>query len=78
MKKIKKYLYTELLTMDAVEIYKLVLNEDILRFPKGFWQKPEAKQNAIKCTKYLVEEVLKLDRNTMGGKITANSFKKIN
>ena len=52
----------ELFKMDAVEVYKMVLKGDVIkRFPAGFWQQPEAKQNASKCIKFLVEEILNYD-----------------
>lgn len=45
--------------MDAVEVYKLVLRGDIIKkFPDGFWQQPEVLQNAVKCTRFLIEELL--------------------
>lgn len=44
--------------MDAVDVYKLLLNNKIGRFPSGFWQQPEARQNAIKCIRFLIEELL--------------------
>ncbi|MBQ3420480.1 MAG: DUF4046 domain-containing protein, partial [Romboutsia sp.] len=56
----KKYTKEELCTIDAVEIYKMVLRGDSLKtFPKGFWQRPESKENAAKCTRYVIEEILK-------------------
>lgn len=48
----------ELLGMDAIEVYKLVLREEIKCFPAGFWSSSEAYENARKCTIYLFEEVL--------------------
>lgn len=42
----------------AVDIYKLVLKGDLKQFPKGFWQLPEAKENAVAVTKYLFESIL--------------------
>lgn len=47
--------------LDAVDVYKLVLDRKIKRFPPGFWQRPEAEKNAIQCVTYLVEEILKWD-----------------
>ena len=54
----KKYSKEELFKMDAVDVYKLLLNNKIGRFPSGFWQQPEARQNAIKCIRFLIEELL--------------------
>lgn len=44
----KKYTNDELLRMDAVEVYKLRLDRKIHRFPSGFWQLSEGKENAKK------------------------------
>ena len=44
----KKYTSDELLRMDAVEVYKLRLDRKIHRFPNGFWQLSEGKENAKK------------------------------
>ena len=44
--------------LDAVDIYKLVLERKIKIFPMGFWTKPEALENSAKCVKYLLEEKL--------------------
>ena len=42
--------------LDAVDVYKLVLERKLKMFPKAFWMKPEALDNARKCTIYLLEE----------------------
>lgn len=47
--------------LDAVDVYRLVLDRKIKRFPLGFWKRPEAEQNAIKYVTYLIEELLKWD-----------------
>lgn len=54
----KKYTSDELVRMDAVEVYKLRLDGKIDRFPRGFWQLSEGRENAKKCVRYLLEEVL--------------------
>lgn len=64
----------DLFKMDAVDVYKLVLEEKhIKRFPKGFWENPEAPQNAIKCTRYLMDVVLKSVEHRV--KLNSNSFR---
>ena len=64
-----KYTKEELLEMDAIDVYKMVLKGDVIKkFPNGFWQQPEAKQNAIKCIKYLVEYILKYSDGQFGRK----------
>lgn len=55
----KKYTKEELFRMNAIDVYKMVLKGDVIkRFPKGFWEQPEAKQNSIKCIHYLMDELL--------------------
>lgn len=44
--------------LTAVEVYKLVLKGELKKFPDGFWQLPEAPENAIAVTRYMFEEVL--------------------
>lgn len=59
---------------DVVEVYKLVLSRSIKRFPAGFWQRPEAPENAVKCTKYLIEELLHWTDKDIKEKLTAQTF----
>ena len=62
--------------MDAVEVYKLVLERKRIKiFPAGFWQQPEAIDNAIKCTKYLIEEKLKLSEEELNKQLSVKLFK---
>ena len=85
----KKYNKDELLRMDAVEVYKLRLDRKIHRFPNGFWQLSEGKENAKKCVRYLLEEVLEyksdesikknfgsntLEKNCLGGMLSSEIF----
>ena len=61
--------------MDAVEVYKLVLEKKHIKtFPKGFWQQPEAIDNAIKCTKYLIEEKLNLSKEELKKQLSMKLF----
>ena len=55
----------ELLKMDAVQVYQMVLDGDLKKFPDGYWQELSALKNAAKCTKYLIEDVLKLDDDAL-------------
>lgn len=41
-----------------VDIYKEVLSGKRKRFPNFTWTKPDARQNAIECTKFLIENIL--------------------
>lgn len=67
----------ELLTMEAIEVYLLVLNQKkIKKFPDGFWQQPEAKANAEKCIRYLIEEILKWNEDDIKNKLSLATFHK--
>ena len=46
--------------IDIIEMYKEILKGTRKRFASGVWQGPNAIPNAIKVTKYLIEEKLKL------------------
>lgn len=53
----------DLYKLGAVEIYKEVLKGDVIKtFPKGFWTRPDAYDNASKCIRYLFEVILKYSR----------------
>ena len=72
----KKYTNDELLRMDAVEVYKLRLDRKIHRFPNGFWQLSEGKENAKKCVRYLLEEVLEYQIRLMNYYLKTNQLDK--
>ena len=74
--RISKYSNAQLLTMDIIEVYKLLLEGRITRFPTGVWEQPEAIENSIKCTKYLIEEVLSWDLEDVKSKIRMSVFNK--
>lgn len=74
--RISKYSNAELMTMEVLEVYKLVLNEEITRFPPGFWKCPEAKENSIVCTRYLIENILHWSLDDVKSKIRASLFTK--
>ncbi|MBQ3420479.1 MAG: DUF4046 domain-containing protein [Romboutsia sp.] len=68
----KKYTKEELYKMDAVEVYKLVLKGNVVKtFPAGFWQQADAKENAAKCTRYLIEEILKYNEDDIKKNLTS-------
>lgn len=56
--------------LDAVDVYKLVLERKLKMFPKAFWMKPEALDNARKCTIYLLEERLGFSEKDIKEKVT--------
>ena len=71
----KKYTKEELYKMDAVDVYKLVLEQKhIKKFPNGFWQQPEALDNAAKCIKYLIEDILNLSENELKKQLSKKLF----
>ena len=47
--------------MTTVEIYELVLNKSISRFPEGFWHGKEGKRRGLECLEYLLYKKLKWD-----------------
>lgn len=52
--------YEEILNLlEPEEVYMLMLNENINRFPNGYWDTDDRKEKAKKCIKHLVENVLK-------------------
>ena len=73
----KKFTKEELYKMNAVDVYKLVLERKyIKKFPNGFWQRPEAIDNAIKCTKYLIEDILNLNEEELKTQLSIHLFHK--
>lgn len=46
--------------MDAVEIYKKILNGEKERFPTNYWANEEGKDRGKECAKYLLYDYLKL------------------
>ncbi|MBQ3422244.1 MAG: hypothetical protein IJH34_11395 [Romboutsia sp.] len=70
-----KYTKKELLNMNPVDIYKMVLKGDIIkRFPSGFWSECNGIENAKSCTKFLIEEILKLDENLLKQELCSDLF----
>lgn len=45
--------------MSTIEIYELVLNRDISRFPEFFWEGEEGKKRGLKCLDHLLFTKLK-------------------
>lgn len=66
-----------LFKIEPVEIYKMVLIGKVMKkFPNGFWQRPEAIENAKQCTKYLIENILKLSEDDFRENLTFKTFLK--
>lgn len=70
MPRINKQIDTDELT--AIEVYKLVLDGTLLRFPPNFW----TKNNAIKIAIYLIEDILKWSKEDIKNKFSINILKK--
>lgn len=63
-----------MLEKTAIDIYKLVLDGTFKKFPLYFWTMPENYKYTIDCTKYLIEEILKWDREDICTKLNAKVF----
>ena len=61
--------------LSAVEIYKLLLNGKIKKFPKGFWKESDAYDNARDIIKYLIEDIYKWNDTQIKENISQNFFK---
>lgn len=72
----KKYTQQELYLMDCVEVYKLVLNEDLKRFPIGYWEQSNAINNATEIVRYLVEDKYALTEKQLKEQLSAKFFQK--
>ncbi len=73
----KIYTQKKLLSMEALEVYKLIINNEIYRFPKGFWNFNDEKNfdNARALIRYLCDDILKLEDNEKM-KMTLKDFQK--
>ena len=61
--------------IDIIEMYKEKLKGTRKNFVKGVWQRPDAIPNAIKVTKFLIEEKLKLTDEELKEQLSVNLFK---
>lgn len=66
----------KLYKLTSIELYKMVLRKDIMRFPNGFWKRPEAEQNAIQIIQYLIVDILGWDNDEIKEKWCGNILKK--
>ena len=53
-----KQINSKINDMDTLKIYRLILEGSVEKFPRGFWKRPEAKQDAAILTRYLIENIL--------------------
>lgn len=77
MRKKEKYSEDFLNTLPVVEVYKLVLKgAEVKKFPRGFWNTSDSKNNAVICTKYMIENILNYSEEDIKRKLNINVFKK--
>lgn len=66
-----------LLHSTPIEVYQMVLKEELSRFPKGFWSSPLNTDYSAKITKYLIENILGWDSDEqIKESLRSNVFKK--
>lgn len=63
------------LNKTGVEIYKLILQNKLSRFPKYFWDKPESLEEAAKITQFLFETILGWTEDDIKEKASAIIFR---
>lgn len=64
-----------LLSLPTIEVYKLLLDGAIVRFPNRFWVGNEALARSIEIIKYLVEDILKWDELDLRERMSIRVFK---
>ena len=69
-----KVKYPTIDDIDIIEMYKEILKGTRKKFVNGTWQRPDAIPNAIKITKYLIEEKLKLSDNEIKDQLSEKLF----
>lgn len=65
-----------LLVSTPEEVYQMVLDGKLTRFPLGFWSMPENYKYGEACTRYLVEVVMGWDLETAKQQINLQTFAK--
>ena len=70
-----KVKYSTIGDIDIIKMYKEILEGTRRGFINGVWQRPDAIPNAIKVTKYLIEEELKLSDKELKGRLSKNLFR---
>lgn len=71
---VKKIKDIDLTNMDETEIYQMLLDGKINRFPKNFIDCDDAKEYIPKIIRYLIEEVLKWDKETLKKNLRRKTF----
>lgn len=71
----KKYSSKELLNMNPIDVYKIILNGRFnKRFPSGYWEDDNATNKAIGIIKWLLEKHLNLSRTEILEQVSAKFF----
>lgn len=65
----------EILTKGIIEIYKEILSGDRGRFPNGIWKRPDAKENAMKCVRFLIEDKLQWSEENIKENLSVKTFR---
>lgn len=60
--------------LNIVDIYKLVLSGELKRFPNYTWCEADAYDNAVACTRYMLEELLNWSKDDIKEKIEVKVF----
>lgn len=60
--------------LSDIEIYKLVLDNKISRFPRYFWGKPNSLKSAKEITIYLIEKILKWNNEDIKNNLCQETF----
>lgn len=70
----KQYMEELLLANSPEEVYQMVLDSRLTRFPMGFWSMPENYKYGELCTRYLVEVVMGWDLEIAKQRISLKVF----
>lgn len=65
----------ELETLSTVEVYELVLDRHIYRFPEGFWQGEDGKARGLECLEYLLFQKLEWKEEDVPKKFSKKTLK---
>lgn len=72
----RQKIYDLILKSSPEGVYQMVLDGSIGRFPRYFWSMPENYDWSAKCTRYLIEKVLKWDREMVCKHLKGETFTK--
>lgn len=61
-------------SLTDTDIYKLVLENKLSRFPRYFWEKPGALESAKEITLFLIEKILKWTDKEIKEQLSQNTF----